>query len=183
VGPDPTRACFWSIVNKKPTCLWPRYFLTRPEDIFFDSGLILDLAVFAKFFNYGVTRRAELGFTKIWRTNKQVIILFWNLQNQKRIRPKIWNVLLKCLEQSYKYKGCQEISFKPSKIVWNPNGRTHKDREKDLALCKKKILKFDNVVHIIKLEQLVWKVLKRLCLQCIKLKRKLYIWKKLHILL
>jgi len=34
--PDPTRACFWPAVNKRPTRLWPRYFPTRPEAIFFD---------------------------------------------------------------------------------------------------------------------------------------------------
>jgi len=35
--PDPTQAYIWPAVNKRPTFLWPRYFLTRPEDIFFDS--------------------------------------------------------------------------------------------------------------------------------------------------
>jgi len=34
--PDPTRAYFWPAVNKRPTRLWPGYFLTRPEAIFFD---------------------------------------------------------------------------------------------------------------------------------------------------
>jgi len=34
--PDPTPAYFWPTVNKRPTCLWPRYFLTRHEEIFFD---------------------------------------------------------------------------------------------------------------------------------------------------
>jgi len=33
--PDPTQAWFWPAVNKRPTCLWPRYFLTQPEEIFF----------------------------------------------------------------------------------------------------------------------------------------------------
>jgi len=39
MGPDPTdptRAYFWPAVNKRPTCLRPRYFATRPEEIFFD---------------------------------------------------------------------------------------------------------------------------------------------------
>jgi len=31
MGPDPTRAYFWPAVNKRPTCLWPGYFPTRPE--------------------------------------------------------------------------------------------------------------------------------------------------------
>jgi len=35
MGPDPTRAYFWPVVNKRPTCLWPRYFPTRPKAIFF----------------------------------------------------------------------------------------------------------------------------------------------------
>jgi len=35
MGPDPTRAYFWPAVNKRPTRLWPGYFLTRPEEIFF----------------------------------------------------------------------------------------------------------------------------------------------------
>jgi len=30
--PDPTQAYFWPAVNKKPTCLWHGYFLTRPEE-------------------------------------------------------------------------------------------------------------------------------------------------------
>jgi len=34
--PDPTWAYFWPAVNKRPTRLWPGYFLTWPEDIFFD---------------------------------------------------------------------------------------------------------------------------------------------------
>jgi len=34
--PDPTRAYFWPAVNKRPTWLWPGYFPTRPEAIFFD---------------------------------------------------------------------------------------------------------------------------------------------------
>jgi len=36
MGPDPTRAYFWPTVNKRPTRLWPGYFPTRPEAIFFD---------------------------------------------------------------------------------------------------------------------------------------------------
>jgi len=35
MGPDPTRAYFWPTANKRPACLWPKYFLTRPEEIFF----------------------------------------------------------------------------------------------------------------------------------------------------
>jgi len=34
IGPDPTRAYFWPAVNKKPTRLWPGYFLTQIEVIF-----------------------------------------------------------------------------------------------------------------------------------------------------
>jgi len=34
--PYPTRAYFWPAVNKKLTRLIPGYFLTRPEDIFFN---------------------------------------------------------------------------------------------------------------------------------------------------
>jgi len=33
---DPTRAHFWPIVNKKPTWLWPGYFLSQPDEIFID---------------------------------------------------------------------------------------------------------------------------------------------------
>jgi len=36
MGPDPTRAYFWPAVNKRPTWLWPGYFLTWPKAIFFD---------------------------------------------------------------------------------------------------------------------------------------------------
>jgi len=35
-GPDPTQAHFWPAVNKWPIRLWPGYFPTRPEAIFFD---------------------------------------------------------------------------------------------------------------------------------------------------
>jgi len=35
--PSPTWAYFWPAVNKRPTHLWPGYFLTHPEDIFFGS--------------------------------------------------------------------------------------------------------------------------------------------------
>jgi len=37
MGPDPTRAYFWPTVNKRPTRLRPRYFLTQLEEIFFYS--------------------------------------------------------------------------------------------------------------------------------------------------
>jgi len=36
MGPDPTWAYFWPAVNKRPTSLWPKYFLTRHKEIFFD---------------------------------------------------------------------------------------------------------------------------------------------------
>jgi len=36
MGPDPTQAYFWPAVNKRPTWLWPGYFLTRSEEIVFD---------------------------------------------------------------------------------------------------------------------------------------------------
>jgi len=32
--PDPTQAYFWPAVNKRPTRLWPGYFLTQPKEIF-----------------------------------------------------------------------------------------------------------------------------------------------------
>jgi len=35
MGPDPTQAYFWPAVNKRPTHPQPRYFPTRPEEIFF----------------------------------------------------------------------------------------------------------------------------------------------------
>jgi len=42
MGPDLTQAYFWPAVNKRPTCLRPRYFLTQPEEIIFDpKGKIL----------------------------------------------------------------------------------------------------------------------------------------------
>jgi len=36
MGPDPTQAFFWPAVNKRLTSLQPGYFLTQPEEIFFD---------------------------------------------------------------------------------------------------------------------------------------------------
>jgi len=38
MGPDPTQAYFWPTVNKRPTRLWPGYFLTQPEWIFLTGG-------------------------------------------------------------------------------------------------------------------------------------------------
>jgi len=38
MGLGPTRAYFWSAVNKRPTSLWPGYFLTQHKEIFFDSN-------------------------------------------------------------------------------------------------------------------------------------------------
>jgi len=35
MGPDPTRAYFWPAVNKRLPRLWPGYFPTWPEEIFF----------------------------------------------------------------------------------------------------------------------------------------------------
>jgi len=35
-GPWPDPSLIWLAVNKRPTRLWPGYFLTRPEAIFFD---------------------------------------------------------------------------------------------------------------------------------------------------
>jgi len=37
MDPDLTQAYFWPAVNKRPTRLWPRYFLTQPEEVFFWS--------------------------------------------------------------------------------------------------------------------------------------------------
>jgi len=34
MGRDPTRAYFWPAVIRRPTSLWPGYFLTQPEEIF-----------------------------------------------------------------------------------------------------------------------------------------------------
>jgi len=42
MGPDLTQAYFWSAVNKRPTRLWPRYFLTPPDEIFFTWGGKID---------------------------------------------------------------------------------------------------------------------------------------------
>jgi len=36
MGPDPTRAYIWLTFNKRLTRLWPGYFSTQPEAIFFD---------------------------------------------------------------------------------------------------------------------------------------------------
>jgi len=36
-GPVPTRAYFWHAVKKRLIPLWPGYFLTRPDEIFFGS--------------------------------------------------------------------------------------------------------------------------------------------------
>jgi len=44
MGPDPARTYFWPAVNKRPTRLWPEYFLTRPDDIFFlPKGLNIEI--------------------------------------------------------------------------------------------------------------------------------------------
>jgi len=40
MGLEPTRAYFWPAVNKTPTQLWPGYFLTWPEAIFFHGLLV-----------------------------------------------------------------------------------------------------------------------------------------------
>jgi len=42
MGPDLIRAYFWPIVNKRPTRLRPRYFLTRPQEIFFDPKVKIE---------------------------------------------------------------------------------------------------------------------------------------------
>jgi len=34
MGLDPTWAYLWPAINKRPTCLWPGYFLTQPKEIF-----------------------------------------------------------------------------------------------------------------------------------------------------
>jgi len=34
MGPDQARAYFWPEINKRPTCIWPRHFLTQPDEIF-----------------------------------------------------------------------------------------------------------------------------------------------------
>jgi len=38
IGPNPTRAYFWLAVNKRLICLWPRYFLTQPNEILLIQG-------------------------------------------------------------------------------------------------------------------------------------------------
>jgi len=39
MSPDPTRAYFWPAVKESPTRLLPEYFLTRPNEIFFDPNI------------------------------------------------------------------------------------------------------------------------------------------------
>jgi len=41
--PNPTRTYFWPAVIKRLTWLWPGYFLTRPDDIFFDPNISVTL--------------------------------------------------------------------------------------------------------------------------------------------
>jgi len=51
--PDPTQAYFWPAVNKRPTQLWPGYFLTWPDVIF-------------------LIRRAKWLLWKMWGTHSRV---------------------------------------------------------------------------------------------------------------
>jgi len=37
-GPDPKLAYFWPVINESPTCLWPRYFWTWYDEIFWPEG-------------------------------------------------------------------------------------------------------------------------------------------------
>jgi len=72
--PDPTRAYFWPAVNKKLTHLWPRYFLTRPEEILFDPKQ---------------KKLENLWFSgEIFQTLIQTKDGWPDLRNKKLIRPK-----------------------------------------------------------------------------------------------
>jgi len=47
MGPDLTGAYFWPAGNKRPTPLWPEYFLTQLDEIFFDpKGNIAKFKIF-----------------------------------------------------------------------------------------------------------------------------------------
>jgi len=46
MGPDPTQAYFWPTINKRPSCLWPGYFLIQPKEIFFPKGKIEKFDIF-----------------------------------------------------------------------------------------------------------------------------------------
>jgi len=40
--PNPIRTYLWPAVNKRPTWLWPGYFLTQPDDFFWPKGQKFD---------------------------------------------------------------------------------------------------------------------------------------------
>jgi len=75
---DPIRAYFWPAVNKRPTRLWPGYFLTQPEEIFWSHGKKFEnLDVFRGNFpnpnsNYRWLTRPNPSHKKLTRTHHYI---------------------------------------------------------------------------------------------------------------
>jgi len=77
--PDPTRAYFWPAVNKRPTHLWPGYFLTQLKENFFDP------------------RGKKLTKFDVFRENFQIqtqTINGWRDPGQKFLTLNEWKLLL-----------------------------------------------------------------------------------------
>jgi len=84
MGPDPTRAYFWPTVNKRPTRLWPGYFPTRPEAIFWPEGKKIEkFDVFRGNFpnsnpNHKWLTRPDPGQKILTRKNHyEILIIIW----------------------------------------------------------------------------------------------------------
>jgi len=70
MGSDLTRAYFWRAVNKRPICLWPGYFLTKPEKIFFEpkGKKMKNLTFLGEIFQTQTIR---------WLTKPDPVQIFW----------------------------------------------------------------------------------------------------------
>jgi len=103
--PDPTRTYFWPSVNKRPTRLWPGYFLAQHEEIFLSQkGKIEKFDIFRGNFpnsspsHKWLTQRelqnfdrdASLLWLLCWMAgSKQLLVLNWLCHSHKWCPDKV----------------------------------------------------------------------------------------------
>jgi len=106
MGPDPTRAYFWPAVNKRPTRLWPRYFSTRPKEIFFDpkGKKLKNLTFLGEIFQ--IQTQTINGWPKLTKVKK-----FW--PGPITIFDTFWKLRIGLLNKSFLVTNlkCQNIIY------------------------------------------------------------------------
>jgi len=118
MGSVPTRAYFWSAVNKRPTRLQPKYFPTQPEEIFFDTkGKKLKILTFLgeifQIQTQTINGRPDPSHKKLTRVKN-----FWPgpITIQNTSREFISQIFIHAVPQSVVVVGTFDVNFASTSI-------------------------------------------------------------------